>query len=57
MENVKSQWSHLVDLKLKDVDRAEVKVVLGSDVTEIIIPREIRVGPKRSSYGVKTKLG
>ena len=57
MENVKSQWSHLVDLKLKDVDRAEVKVVLGSDFTEIIIPREIRVGPKRSSYGVKTKLG
>ena len=45
MENVKSQWSHLVDLELKEIDGAEVKVVLGSDVTEIIIPREVREGP------------
>ena len=36
---------------------AELKVVLGSGVTEIIIPREIREGPKCSPFGVKTKLG
>ena len=57
MENVKSQWSHLVDLELKDMDGAEVKVVLGSDVTELIIPREVREGPKGSPYGVRTELG
>ena len=57
MENAKSQWSHLIDLELKDMDGAEVKVVLGSDVTEIIIPREVREGPKGSPFRVKTKLG
>ena len=44
--NVQSQWKHLADIKLQDVDRAEIKVILGSDVTEIIIPREEREGPK-----------
>ena len=57
MENVKSQWSHLADLELKEMDGAEVKVVLDSDVTEIIIPREVSEGPKGSPYGIKTKLG
>ena len=57
MEHVKSQWIHLEDLELKNVNGAEVKVVLGNDVTEIIIPREIREGPKGSPFGVKTKLG
>ena len=55
-ENVKSQWSHLADLELEDVDGAEFKVVLGRDVTEIVIPREVRKGPKGSPYGVKIKL-
>ena len=57
MEHVKSPWIHLEDLELKNVNGAEVKVVLGNDVTEIIIPREIREGPKGSPFGVKTKLG
>ena len=39
------------------MDGAEVKVVLGSDVTEIVIPRKVREGPKGSPYGIKTKLG
>ena len=38
MASVKSQWKHLADIELQDVDRAEIKVILGSDVTEIIIP-------------------
>ena len=45
------------DLKLKDMHAVEVKVVLGSDVTEIIIPREVREGPRGSPFGVRTKLG
>ena len=57
MEHVKSQWIHLEDLGLKDVNGAEIKVVLGSVVTEIIRPREIREIPKGSPVGVKTKLG
>ena len=52
-----SQWNLLVDHELKDIDGAEVEVVLGSDVKEIIIPREIRGGPKGSPFGIKTKLG
>ena len=55
--NVQSQWKHLADVELQDVDRAEIKVILGSDVTEIIIPREVREGPKGSLFGIKTKLG
>ena len=57
MEHEKSQWIHLEDLELKDVTGIEDKVVLGSDVTGIIIPRDIREGPKGSLFGVKTKLG
>ena len=39
------------------MDRAEIKVILGSDVTEIIIPREVQEGPRGSPFGIKTKLG
>ena len=55
--DVQSQWKHLPDIELQDVDRAEIKVILGSDVTEIIIPREVREGPRGSPFGIKTKLG
>lgn len=41
------------DLELKYVNEAEVKVVFGSNVTDIII----RGGPKSSPFGVKSKLG
>ena len=57
MGKAKSQWRHLAALKLKDMHAVEVKVVLGSDVTEIIIPREVREGPRGSPFGVRTKLG
>ena len=39
------------------MNRAEIKVILGSDVTVIIIPREVREGPRGSPFGIKTKLG
>ena len=55
--DVQSQWKHLPDIELQDVDRAEIEVILGSDVTEIIIPREVREGPRRSPFGIKTKPG
>ena len=38
---VQSQWEHLADSVFQDVDREEIKVILGSEVTEIIIPREV----------------
>ena len=31
-------------------------MVLGSDVTEIIIPREVREGPRGSPFGVRTRV-
>ena len=49
--------TELVDLELKDMDGEEVEVVLGSDFTEIVIPREKCKGPKGSPFGIKTKLG
>ena len=52
--NVQSQWKHLADIELQDMNTAEIKVILESDVTEIIIPRE---GPRDSPFGIKTKLG
>ena len=55
--NIRSQWKHLADIELQDVNRAEIKVILGSNVTEIIIPREVREGPRGSPFGIKTKLG
>ena len=46
--NVQSQCKHLGDIEFQDMNRAEIKVILGSDVTEIIIPREVREGPRCS---------
>ena len=57
MASVKSQWKYLADIELQDVDRAEIKVILGSDVTEIIIPREVREGLRGSPFEIKTNLG
>ena len=57
MASVKSQWKHLADIELQHVDTAEIKVILGSDVTEIIIPTEVRERPRGSPFGIKTKLG
>ena len=39
------------------MDRAEIKVILESDVTDIIIPREVRQEPRGSPFGIKTELG
>jgi hypothetical protein len=57
MSPVSSLNGNIADLDLQDLDKAEIKVILGSDATEIIIPREVREGPKGSPYGIKTKLG
>ena len=51
--NVQSQWKHLADVELQDVNRAEI----GIDVTAIIIPREVPEGPSGSPFEIKTKLG
>ena len=54
MASVKSKWKHLADIELQYVDREEIKVILGSDITEIIIPREMQEGPRGSPFGVQT---
>lgn len=45
MDNVKSQSSHLVVFELTDMDGIKVTLVLGSDVSEIIVLREVRGCP------------
>jgi len=52
--NVQSLWKHLTDIELQDVDKAEIKDIFGSNVKEIIIPREMREGPRGSPFGIKT---
>ncbi len=47
----------LVAEKLNVPPTSVNKVILGSDVTKIIIPREVREGPKGSQFGIKAKLG
>ena len=51
--NDQSQWKHLAGIELQYMNRAEIKVILGSDVTEIIM----REGPGGSPFGIKTKVG
>ena len=51
------KWPHLSDLKLTEVSGTQVTLLLGSDVAEVIVPLEIRHGPKGSPVGVRTRIG
>ena len=47
-KKVKLRELHLLGLKLTEVTGTQVSLLFGSDVTEIIVPLEIRHGPKGS---------
>jgi len=50
-------WPHLSDLELTEVTGTQVTLLLGSDVAELIVPLEVRHGPKGSPVGVRTRIG
>lgn len=54
---LQEKWPHLADLELTEVSATRVALLLGSDVPELIVPLEIRYGPRGSPVGVRTKLG
>ncbi|CAB4029064.1 Hypothetical predicted protein [Paramuricea clavata] len=50
-------WPHLVDLPLPPIDGNCVTVLLGADVFDLIVPLEVRTGPKAAPRAVRTALG
>ena len=57
LQELQQNWPHLSDLKLTEVAGTQVTLLLGSDVAELIVPLEIRHGPKGSPVGVRTRIG
>ena len=57
LRELQEKWPHLSDLELTEVAGTQVTLLLGSDVTELIVPLEIRHGPKGSPVGVHTRIG
>ena len=48
---------HFSDLELTEVTGTRVTLLLHSDVAELIVPLEVRHGPKGSPVGVRTRIG
>ena len=57
LQELQEKWPHLSDLELTEVAGTQVTLLLGSDVAELIVPLEIRRGPKDSPVGVQTRIG
>lgn len=57
LQELQERWPHLSDLELTEVTRTQVTLLLGSDVMELIVPLEIRHGPKGSPVGVRARIG
>jgi hypothetical protein len=57
MPKEKTRWPHLVDLPLPPIDGNRVTVLLGADVFDLIVPLEVRTGPKGTPRAVRTALG
>ena len=57
LKELQERWPHLSDLELTEVVGTQVTLLLGSDVAELIVPLEIRYGPKVSPVGVHTRIG
>ena len=56
LQELQEKWPHLSDLKLTEVAGTQVTLLLGSDVSELIVPLKIRHGPKGSPVGVRTRI-
>ncbi|KAJ8027040.1 hypothetical protein HOLleu_32065 [Holothuria leucospilota] len=52
-----SQWSHLRDLKLPQVERCTVGLLIGQNAPEALVPLEVRSGEKGEPYATRTCLG
>ena len=57
LQELQIKWPHLSDLELTDVTGTQVTLLLGSDVAELIVPLEVRHGPKGSPVVVRTRIG
>ena len=57
MPGEKKKWPHLADIDLPKVNGELVTVLLGSDVFDLIVPLEVRTGPKGTPRAVRTTLG
>ena len=57
LQELQEKWPYLSDLELIEVTGTQVTLFLGSDVAELIVPLEIRRGPKDSPVGVHTRIG
>ena len=53
----KSKWSHLIDLNLAPVTAGPVRVLIGADAMELIMPMAVRRGPAGAPWAVHTMLG
>ena len=53
----KCKWSHLADLDLPSGTQGPVEVLLGTDVIELIVPRDVIEGPPGTPCAVRTLLG
>ena len=53
----KDKWPHLTDLQLPSSTHGPVDVLLGTDVIELIVPREVVQGPPGTPCAVRTLLG
>ncbi|CAB3982787.1 Hypothetical predicted protein [Paramuricea clavata] len=52
----KNRWPHLADFPLPPVKDVDITVLLGADVFDLIVPQEIRTGPKGTPRVVRTAL-
>ena len=50
-------WPHLADVQLPNKTRGPVEVLLGADMFELIVPREVVEGPPGTPCAVRTLLG
>ena len=57
---IKQNFSHLKDLDLKDTDTGQVRLIIGSNNSDLILPMRYVTGQSladRVPYAVKTPLG
>ena len=51
------KWSHLKDLRLPQVDKSGVTILIGQDVPEALWPLELRKGKEGQPYATRARLG
>ena len=50
-------WPHLQDLNMPHIDEKKVMLLIGQDVPDVLVPIEVRSGPKGSPYATRSLLG